>query len=221
MMELSLATHPLEMLLIYILLVLSLGLHEASHAKVAGLFGDTQPAKDGVATWDPIPHIKRAIVPCLILPAATWFLGRFFIGGAFVRLNPDNMTPRRMGYATAVAAGPLTNLTISLAAAVTAGLIAVITERPDSPAVIVMLYVGSFNFFIFLFNLLPVPPLDGSVILRTLFPQTEPFFQTMQSLPLLLIFVISVQFSAVSAVLYYPIQMYWNVVGELIGLPPL
>lgn len=206
----------IQMVLIYIFLVLSLGLHEAAHAKVAKHFGDTTPADDGVDTWNPLPHIRRALFSCVIIPALTWFIGGFFLGGAFVHLDPEKMKPRRRGYAVSVAAGPLANLAIAIVAGGIALVIALLTGKAASPGVVTMLTVGSFNFFIFVFNLLPIPPLDGSAIIRALFPKTERFFRVLQSLPLLLIFIITLQFGAFGSILFFPVHLYTNVFSEII-----
>jgi Zn-dependent protease len=220
-MELDLGKHPLEMILIYLFLVLSLGMHEAAHAKVAGLFGDTQPRQDGVDTWNPLPHIMRSFFSCVIVPAITWFLGRFFIGGAFVQINPANMKRPRLGYATAVASGPLMNLALSILAGLLAIVFSLITKKPESSAVFIMLIVGSFNFFIFVFNLLPLPPLDGAVIIRTVFPATERFFKRLQSLPLLIIFIVVLQFGAIGSIFMFPVNLYRDVFTDIINLLPL
>jgi Zn-dependent protease len=209
--------HPLEMILIYVFLVLSFGMHEAAHAKVAGLFGDTQPAEDGFDTWNPIPHIRRSIFSSLIIPAITWFLFRFFIGGALTRLNPENMKPRRMGYALAVASGPLMNLAIAVVAGILTVVVALVTRRPTSSAVVVLLGVGSFNFFGFIFNMLPFPPLDGSAVIRAVFPRTERFFRLIQGFPILLIFIIGMQFPAFASVLFFPIQLYNDALWALVN----
>ncbi len=215
-MGLLFLSNPLEMILAYVFLVLSFGLHEAAHVKVAGLYGDTQPYKDGVDSWNPLVHIRRSIFSSVILPAITWFLAGFFIGGAFTRLNPAEMKPRKLGPAAAVAAGPLMNLFLAIMSLIFALLVAFITRKPTSAAVLVIRLVGSFNFFGFIFNLLPLPPLDGAALLRVLFPATERFFRTIQGFPILLIFFIGLQFSALAAILYLPIRLYVTVFHSII-----
>jgi Zn-dependent protease len=215
-MGLLFLSHPLEMILAYVFLVLSFGLHEAAHAKVAGLYGDTRPYQDGVDSWNPLVHIRRSIFSSVILPAITWFLAGFFIGGAFTRLNPAQMRPRRLGHAAAVAAGPLMNLFLAIVSGLFAVLAAALTGKPASAAVMVISLVGSFNFFGFVFNLLPLPPLDGSSLLRVLFPSTERFFRAVQGFPLLIVFFIGLQFSALAAVFYFPVRLYVSVLNSII-----
>ena len=215
-MGLLFLSHPLEMIVAYVFLVLSFGLHEAAHAKVAGLYGDTQPYKDGVDSWNPIVHIRRSVFSSVILPGLTWFLAGFFIGGAFTRLNPNAMQPRKWGNAAAVAAGPLMNLLIAIVAGVLALLVAVLTGKITSAAVMVIQLVGGFNFFGFVFNLLPLPPLDGSALLRIIFPSTERFFRAVQGIPIMLFFFIGLSFSALAAVFYLPVRLYYSAVNSLL-----
>jgi Zn-dependent protease len=204
----DLTNNPAEMILAYIMLVLSLGMHEAAHAKIAKLFGDTQPAADGVDTWNPIPHIKRSLFTCVIMPAITWFMGQFFMGGAFVRLNPANMKPQRLGYAISIAAGPLMNLALSGLFLLLSIPIALLTKNPSSPAVITLLYVGGFNLILCVFNLLPIPPLDGSSIVTAIFPQTAEIFRRMGGIAFLALFML-LQFSnAAAQVIFWPFNQY-------------
>jgi Zn-dependent protease len=217
MVNLNLLHNPLEMILIFILLVLSFGMHEAAHAKVAGLFGDTQPAEDGFDTWNPILHIRRSIFSSVIIPAITWFLLGFFIGGAFTRINPDNLRQRRLGYAAAIASGPLMNLAIAIVCAVLAVVFALVTKRNESSAVAVMLVTGSFNFFGCLFNLLPLPPLDGSALIRAAIPATERFFRAVQGFPILLLFIIGLQWPAFASVITLPVRLYGEMVIGIIA----
>ncbi|MBN1524684.1 MAG: site-2 protease family protein [Spirochaetales bacterium] len=205
-----------EKILIYIAMVMSLGLHEAAHAKVAKFFGDSQPAEDGVDTWNPIPHIRRALFTCVLLPAITWFLSGFFIGGAFVRLNPMNMKPRRLGYALSVAAGPGMNLLISFLMLFFAILTGIFLKQKAAMGINVLLYIGAFNLLLFVFNLLPAPPLDGASILQTIFPQTERFFQTAGRF-LFFGLLILLQFSDTAAnILFYPFYQYYYLASDLI-----
>ncbi|RPJ09305.1 MAG: site-2 protease family protein [Spirochaetaceae bacterium] len=212
----DLTTNPAEMILAYVILVLSVGMHEAAHAKIAKLFGDTQPAQDGFDTWNPIPHIKRSLFTCVLLPAITWFTGQFFMGGAYVRLNPANMKPQRLGYAASVAAGPLMNLVLSGLFLVLSVAIALITKNPTSSAVFTLLYVGGFNLIMFIFNLLPVPPLDGSSIITAIFPQTTEVFRRMGSIGFLALFML-LSFSREAAeIIFYPFTQYMMLAFKII-----
>ncbi|MBN2352568.1 MAG: site-2 protease family protein [Spirochaetales bacterium] len=209
-----------EMILIYIFLVLSFGMHEAAHAKVAELFGDPQPAKDGVSTWNPIPHLRRSFFSSVIIPAVTWFLLRFFIGGAFTRLDPARIKSRRWGYAAAVAAGPLMNLALAVLCGILAVLYALAVRKHWTSVGVVMLVTGSFNFFGFVFNLLPIPPLDGSSVIRAVFPATDSFFRALQGIPVLLILLVGSQIGPIAAAIFLPLKLYRDaLVGILQALP--
>jgi Zn-dependent protease len=208
-------SNPLEMILAYVFLVLSFGMHEAAHAKVAIMYGDTQPQLDGVDSWNPLVHIRRSILTSVILPAITWFIMGFFIGGAFTRLNFEKMKPQKLGSAAAVAAGPLMNLFLAIGTGVLAVLAALITQKSTSAAVSVILMVGSFNFFGFVINLLPLPPLDGSRLIRVLFPSSERFYRAIQGFPILLIFFFGLQFNMLGTILFFPIFLYKSVLIDI------
>lgn len=182
---------------VFILLVLSLGLHEAAHARVASFFGDPTPAIDGVNTWNPVPHIRRAFFTCVILPAIAWFAFGFFIGGAFVMLNPAFMRPRKLGYFCAVAAGPGMNLLLSILFAAI-GLVTVKLQNAPvvdqngflNPLVTVFFACSSFNMLLVIFNLIPLPPLDGSSLAVTLFPGLRPLYDAIRGYGLLIVILL-------------------------------
>ncbi len=210
-----------EMILIFIFLVLSFGMHEAAHAKVAELFGDPKPAEDGVNTWNPIPHLRRSFFSSVIIPAVTWFLLHFFLGGAFTRLDPKRIKSHRWGYAAAVAAGPLMNLALAVFCGILAVMYALATRKPWTSVGIVLLVTGSFNFFGFVFNLLPIPPLDGSSVIRAVFPATESFFRAMQGIPVLLILLVGSQIGPIAEAIFLPLKLYRDALAGVVNALPL
>lgn len=148
--------------------------HEVSHGYVANMLGDPTARLAGRLTLNPIPHLD--IVGSLIVPVTTFFLGGFIFGWAKpVPYNPYNMkNPNRDG-ALVSAAGPFANVLIAI---VFAGLIR-FAPALGLPASFVEIagIVVFLNILLAFFNLVPVPPLDGSKILFALLPYRLSFIQ--------------------------------------------
>jgi Zn-dependent protease len=134
--------------------------HEFAHAWVATKLGDDTPRREGRVTLNPMAHLD--VVGTIILPAVTSLFGGGFLGwGKAVNTNPNRLAGGHRGLALVAIAGPLSNL---IFAAILAA-VAVVTLRvhpafASFPAkgVYLSLYLG-------LFNMIPVPPLDGSKLL--------------------------------------------------------
>ena len=155
-----------------LILVFSVIVHEVSHGYAALALGDQTAQQAGRLTLNPIPHIDP--VGSILVPGVLAFLGAPIIGWARpVPYNPYNLSNQRWGQALVGAAGPAANIML----AVCFGLVA----RPflsysgstvyfstaffDIAAGIVLL-----NLWLAFFNLMPIPPLDGSKVLFTLLP---------------------------------------------------
>jgi Zn-dependent protease len=170
-------------------LVPSVILHEVAHGVVALRFGDDTAKQAGRLTLNPVPHIDP--FGTLILPA----LLAFFAGAAFGYAKPVPVRPGRMrrprdhGLLVSLA-GPATNIVLAvLAALVLRGLL------PDGNAVAIDLLArfGLINVILAVFNLLPIPPLDGSAIVERVLPRRLlPQWRTIRqySMPVLLLIVL-------------------------------
>ena len=151
-------------LLQLILLIISIGLHEFGHAWVADLRGDPLPRLQGRVTLNPFAHTD--LIGTIILPAVMIFLSPGFglIGwGKPVQISLPNPKTRRMDDIYITLAGPGMNLVLCFVFAVIGGLG---DFDPRSQAVIIdFLQMGVFlNASLVVFNLIPIPPLDGSRI---------------------------------------------------------
>lgn len=162
--------------------LLSLTAHEAAHALVGKLGGDTTAASQ--VTLDPIPHIKREPFGTLVVPIASFFLqgGGWMIGWASAPYDPNwaNRFPKRA--AIMAAAGPIANfILVALAAiAIRVGIAMGSFDLPTAGISLDTLVVGetgvtnglalflsvlfSINLILGCFNLIPLPPLDGYAI---------------------------------------------------------
>jgi len=152
------------------ILVMSVVIHEISHGFVAEYFGDSTARRAGRLTLNPLPHLDlfgSVIVPLLLIVSHAGFI----IGWAKpVPYNPDNLSNRKWGTVAVASAGVLANL---LVAAIFGLLIrfsvAYNIAVPEGFAFITSAVV-IVNLALAIFNLVPIPPLDGSKILFSLLP---------------------------------------------------
>jgi len=163
----------------FVVFLLSLTCHEASHALAAKWGGDPTAFRGGQVTLDPRPHIRREPFGTIIVPVASYLLSGWMMGWASAPYDPhwQQRHPRRA--ALMALAGPLANLALVLVAiaAIHTGIVAGVFESParinfthvvDTVASAPVQGMGTFlsilfslNLLLAAFNLLPVPPLDG------------------------------------------------------------
>jgi Zn-dependent protease len=157
----------------FVALVVAVILHEISHGVVALWFGDDTARRAGRLTLNPIPHIDP--FGSIVLPALGALTGFPVIAWAKpVPVDPRKMRNGRHQMLLVALAGPITNFTLMvLAAVVTKVMIAgsVYATIDDLPIVAQFLFLFAVvNLFLGLFNLLPIPPLDGSAMLERVLP---------------------------------------------------
>lgn len=160
-------------LLNVVTIVLSVCVHEFAHAFAAFRLGDETAARQGRLTLNPLAHADP--VGTVLLPALAPFLGFGAFGwGKPVPYIPTNLTRKysmRAGEAIVAAAGPFANLVLGV---LSAGILVLLSttfhviELTSAVGVLLQAMV-SMNFILLFFNLLPVPPLDGSKVAAWLF----------------------------------------------------
>jgi Zn-dependent protease len=153
----------------YVAFLFSTTCHEAAHALAAKLGGDDTAARGGQVSLNPVPHIQREPWGMVVIPILSFIFTRGMIGWASAPFNPEweRRHPRRA--ALMALAGPAANYTLMLLAVV--GLRAgrgmgwlqtnSATGQPGLATVALFVFF-SLNLLLGTFNLLPVPPLDGS-----------------------------------------------------------
>ena len=142
-------------------LLIAMTVHEWAHAKVADNLGDYTPRMQGRLTLNPISHIDPIGLIMLFFAQIGW--------AKPVPINPNNSSNYRNGVMQVSLAGPLSNLIVALVATV---LFALTFKYNMSAhwltAILQLIIIYNVNFAIF--NLVPIPPLDGSKVLLSLLP---------------------------------------------------
>ncbi len=151
-----------------IILIVSIMAHEVSHGAAAYYFGDSTAKNQGRLTLNPLKHID--LFGSIILPLVLFVTQTGFIFGWAkpVPYNPYNLHPRRLGEFCVAIAGIITNFLLAIIFAIVIRL-AVAWGFSDE-VLRLMAYIVLLNITLGVFNLVPIPPLDGSKILFTLVP---------------------------------------------------
>ena len=153
------------------LIIISLGAHEAAHAWVALKCGDPTGRDMGRITLNPLPHIDpmMTIVVPLVLVMTTGFL---FGGARPVPVNFYNLRRPYRDMALVAIAGPATNFLIAVLIYTVWHVLHVAEVRVDKTLPQILYYAAYFNVVLAAFNLMPIPPLDGSRVMTWLLPKS-------------------------------------------------
>lgn len=176
----SLALFPLW----YFAFIFSVSAHEMAHAWAAVKGGDLTPRDQ--LTLNPVPHIQREPIGMVLFPIISYMLQGFMFGWASAPLNPYWIirNPKPAGWVAL--AGPLANLGIALFTTllILVGLYTNLFTIPGSISMTQLIgsehveglarflsILFSLNVILFVFNLIPVPPLDGASVLALILPE--------------------------------------------------
>jgi Zn-dependent protease len=175
-------------LIYFCVLIPSVILHEISHGAVALAFGDDTAKKAGRLTLNPVAHIDpfgTIILPAILVLTA---------GSAFGYAKPVPVSPRKMrnprNHALLTSlAGPATNIVLALISALI--LRSFFVGRQESTALLFAFYLGVTNVILAVFNLIPIPPLDGSAMVERVLPaRLWPGYLKLRQYSMLLVFVL-------------------------------
>ncbi len=156
------------------ILVFSAILHEIAHGYVADRLGDPTARLSGRLTLNPLKHIDPFL--SVLLPAILIISGSpiIFGGAKPVPVDPYNLRDGRKDMALVSLAGPATNVILAIVAAI---LIHILRFIPlGTPGLFISLFlqlVATYNIILAIFNLIPIPPLDGSKVFSLLLPERE------------------------------------------------
>ena len=151
-----------------IVLLMSVIIHEVSHGYTALLLGDPTAKLDGRLTLNPIKHLDP--IGSVFLPLLLFLSGSsFLIGWAKpVMINPYNLKNPRRDEALVALAGPVSNIIIAIIFGTIIRFNEILSVPPS--ALYILSMVVLINLVLACFNLVPIPPLDGSKILFSLLP---------------------------------------------------
>ncbi|MCX8056414.1 MAG: site-2 protease family protein [Ignavibacteria bacterium] len=152
--------------------LVSIAFHEFAHAYFAYKLGDDTAKRVGRLTLNPFKHID--IIGTVLLPIASFASGIALIGWAKpVPINPDNFSNKRVGDGIVSFVGPFANLVLAFIFLVIAMVSPEISIANLNGREIFLSNLWRYgiylNIFLFMFNLLPIPPLDGAYILHSIF----------------------------------------------------
>ncbi len=221
-------------ILLYVVLLVSLVVHEAAHALFAYLGGDDTAYQGGQVTLNPVPHMRREPFGTIILPITALVMsnGTAIMGFAHAPFDPlwARFHPKRAALMSL--AGPLSNLALAALAFLIAkiliwndlanstgayiGILDIVRPLDGSrtgpvfaACRILSVFLG-LNLLLATLNLFPLPPLDGAGVLEGLFPRLSPVFDWVRSQPIVLI-------ACMVAVWYVLGGVFYPVLGEVVS----
>lgn len=205
------------LLIVLIVILFSMTLHEAMHGFVGYWLGDDTAKLQGRLTLNPIKHIDPILT--IALPLTLALLGGPIFGGAKpVPFNPARLRYDEWGAALVALAGPFTNLLIAFLLYSIFVVIGMPSEGVTSQFFITAVLV---NLGFFVFNMLPIPPLDGSRVIYALAPEfVKRGMEAIEQYGLVLIFAIVLLASSVlgqilSAGINGILQLFMAIYGVL------
>jgi len=177
--------------------LIALTVHEAAHAAAANYLGDPTAKWSGRVSLNPLRHLDPVGTIMLLFAGFGW--------GKPVPINPGNFANPRTGEILTALAGPLANFVVALALAIPHNLL-----DPDSTAFLFVQSTMFVNVVIMVFNLLPIPPLDGGgVVVNFLPPKWGEKYR--RNGPILLFGLIAFDWAFKTSIL-------WGILGKLINI---
>lgn len=201
---------------VLVVILLSMTIHEAMHAFTSYWLGDDTARLQGRLTLNPIKHIDPILT--IALPITLAIIGAPIFGGARpVPFNPNNVRYGEWGAALVAVAGPLTNFILAFVSFATFVVVGASTNTWIGQTMMTAMLV---NLGFFVFNMIPLPPLDGSRVLYALAPEfIKRGMEVMERYGLVVVLVI-VMFgsSVIGTFMLQSIRFFVQLFGRLLGV---
>lgn len=209
----------IKAVLVLIPMLLSLTVHEYAHARTAFALHDKTAYLMGRMNLNPISHID--IFGTIILPLICIMSGGFFFGWAKpVPVNPINFRRdirMKTGMLLTALAGPASNLIFAVILGIVIKLLKTFNVEGEAVFTLVW-YTFSINIVLAIFNLIPVPPLDGSKILAGLLPDSAGgILSFLERNPIFVIIAFAILITQAGAILSYPVEMMSRLILAVTG----
>lgn len=202
-------------LTVVVVVLISMTLHETMHAFASHWLGDDTAKLSGRLTFNPIKHIDPFLT--LLLPIMLALVGAPIFGGAKpVPFNRDNLRWGDWGVVIVAISGPLTNFLISFIVFGLFVLSGISAQGTMGQIFITTVYV---NLGLFIFNMIPIPPLDGSRLLYALAPDFfRNILESIEKFGLVLVFaILLLSGSALETFISGSISFFINIFGHVFG----
>lgn len=200
--------------------ILAIVFHEFAHAYVADKFGDTTPRSQGRLTLDPAAHLDPIGLFLLIFAHIGW--------GKPVQINPSNFTSNKSRESCEMwvsLAGPLTNFILAIILTIVYFVLGISFPNPNNVISIINTVVFcaiSVNIGLGVFNLIPIPPLDGEKIFRRFLPYNAVAWldrnEQMLHMLFMLLWITGILGNLVSPIISTVFSLIFKTVGAIFGI---
>ena len=198
--------------------MLILPLHELAHGFVAYKLGDNTAKRQGRLTLNPLYHIDYIGALCMLLVGFGWAVP--------VPVNPYNLKNPKRDMALVALAGPVANLIAALAGYLISNILIFtvpaetqMTAGWFSAVIVCLSYYCRVNVGLAVFNLIPLPPLDGAKILGAFLPDRTYVKMQMNERTLSIVLIVCVWIGIVDKIVYYPRMLLESVLWFVSTLP--
>lgn len=207
----SLLSSPIFLIPVLAAMIIAFTVHEFSHALAAELLGDPTPKMLGRLTLNPLSHIHALGFLLLMLTGFGW--------GKPVPYDPARLKNPRLGGVLIGLAGPFSNLLMACIALLGLSFLARQGMTPNTLLSVFLVFLAQFNIVLLVFNLLPIPPLDGSKVLLALIPDRRDDIKNLLSTygPLFLLLLVIVDRALPVSFLGVLFQFFYNGAQSLIS----